>query len=35
MRVERGASGRWTLKLVGPTTNQTLLNGRAVTVPAS
>ena len=31
--VERAASGRWTLKLVGPTTNQTLLNGRALTVP--
>ena len=31
--VERGAGGRWTLKLAGPTTNQTLVNGRAVTVP--
>lgn len=31
--VERAASGQWTLKPLGPTTNHTLLNGRALTGP--
>jgi hypothetical protein len=29
--VERGSDGRWTVKSLGPTTNQTLVNGRALT----
>jgi serine/threonine protein kinase len=29
--VERSGSGQWTLKPAGPTTNQTLVNGRALT----
>ena len=29
--VERSASGQWTLQPVGPTTNETLVNGRALT----
>jgi eukaryotic-like serine/threonine-protein kinase len=29
--IERTGSGQWSLKLIGPTTNQTLVNGRALT----
>jgi hypothetical protein len=28
--IERGADGRWSLFPAGPTTNETLVNGRAV-----
>ena len=31
--LERGAGGQWSVKPVGPTTNQTLVNGRALTGP--
>ena len=30
--VERSASGQWALRPLGPTTNETLVNGRALTV---
>jgi serine/threonine protein kinase len=32
-QIERNASGQWTLKPVGATTNQTLVNGHALTGP--
>ncbi|WP_043838886.1 serine/threonine protein kinase [Muricoccus aerilatus] len=31
--IERGPAGQWMLAPVGPTTNETLLNGRALTAP--
>jgi hypothetical protein len=31
--LERGAGGQWTVKPAGTTTNQTLVNGRALTGP--
>ncbi|WP_324808415.1 protein kinase [Sphingomonas sp. LY29] len=31
--LERGAGGQWSVKPAGPTTNQTLVNGRALTGP--
>jgi serine/threonine protein kinase len=31
--LDRTADGQWTLRPLGPTTNQTLLNGRALTAP--
>ena len=33
--LERGASGQWTVRPTGTTTNQTLVNGRALTGPQS
>ena len=35
MRARAGASGQWTVRPTGTTTNQTLVNGRALTGPQS